>query len=197
LFAIAALFVPVTFIALLMRDLMAQGYLSPGEQVLFGVVVFLLLLKSLFVIYILYRRKPAETDPVPRDPAELTISGRELFFDLIIVVCVLTMLFAYKDGLIHVPTRWLATDNELVRNVLLAVMSSLAKVETEKISDRVKAGLQRAVAKGKRLGRPRIDAATEQKARKMLAKGVGMLKVASALGVGSGTVQRIAHEMRE
>jgi DNA invertase Pin-like site-specific DNA recombinase len=91
----------------------------------------------------------------------------------------------------------LATDNELVRNVLLAVMSSLAKVETEKISDRVKAGLQRAVAKGKRLGRPRIDAATEQKARKMLAKGVGMLKVASALGVGSGTVQRIAHEMRE
>jgi DNA invertase Pin-like site-specific DNA recombinase len=32
----------------------------------------------------------------------------------------------------------LATDNELVRNVLLAVMSSLAKVEAEKISERVK-----------------------------------------------------------
>jgi DNA invertase Pin-like site-specific DNA recombinase len=47
----------------------------------------------------------------------------------------------------------LATDNELVRNILLAVMSSLAKVEAEKIRERVKAGLQRAVAKGKKLGR--------------------------------------------
>jgi len=90
----------------------------------------------------------------------------------------------------------LSTDNELVRNVLLAVMSSLAKVEAEKISDRVKAGLQRAVAKGKTLGRLRIDAAIERKARKLLESGVGMLKVASTLGVGSGTVQRIAREMR-
>jgi DNA invertase Pin-like site-specific DNA recombinase len=90
----------------------------------------------------------------------------------------------------------LATDNELVRNVLLAVMSSLAKVEAEKISDRVKAGLQRAVQKGKTLGRPRIDPAIERKARKLLESGVGMLKVASTLGVGSGTVQRIAREMR-
>jgi hypothetical protein len=31
----------------------------------------------------------------------------------------------------------------------------------------------------------------------MLEKGVGMLKVAAVLGVGSGTVQRIAHEMRD
>jgi DNA invertase Pin-like site-specific DNA recombinase len=44
----------------------------------------------------------------------------------------------------------LATDNELVRNVLLAVMSSLAKVEAEKISERVKAGLQRVVASATR-----------------------------------------------
>jgi hypothetical protein len=34
------------------------------------------------------------------------------------------------------------------------------------------------------LGRPRIDAAIEQKARKMLASGTGMLKVASTLGAG-------------
>jgi len=89
----------------------------------------------------------------------------------------------------------LSTDNELVRNVLLAVMSSLAKVEAEKISERVKAGLQRAVAKGKTLGRPRIDPAIERKARKMLEDGVGMLRIADKLKIGSGTVQRIAHEM--
>jgi DNA invertase Pin-like site-specific DNA recombinase len=88
----------------------------------------------------------------------------------------------------------LATDNELGRNVLLAVMSSLAKVKAEKISERVNAGLQRAVAKGKTLGRPRIDAAIERKARKMLANGVGMLKAASTLGVGSGS--RATHRSR-
>jgi DNA invertase Pin-like site-specific DNA recombinase len=91
----------------------------------------------------------------------------------------------------------LATDNELVRNVLLAVMSSLAKVEAEKISERVKAGLKRAVANGKTLGRPRIDEAIERQVRKMLAKRVGMLRIADKLNIGSGTVQRIAREMRD
>ena len=32
----------------------------------------------------------------------------------------------------------LATGNELVRNILLALLSSLAKLETQKISDRYK-----------------------------------------------------------
>jgi DNA invertase Pin-like site-specific DNA recombinase len=35
----------------------------------------------------------------------------------------------------------LATDNELVRNILLALLSSLAKVEAQKMSDRTKAGM--------------------------------------------------------
>jgi hypothetical protein len=35
------------------------------------------------------------------------------------------------------------------------------------------------------LGRPRIDAAIEQRARKMLASGTGIRKVASTLGAGS------------
>jgi DNA invertase Pin-like site-specific DNA recombinase len=90
----------------------------------------------------------------------------------------------------------LATDNELVRNVLRAVMSSLAKVEAERTSERVKTGLQRAIANGKTLGRPRIDPAIERKARKMLEDGIGMLRIADKLNIGSGTVQRIAHEMR-
>jgi len=41
----------------------------------------------------------------------------------------------------------LATDNELVRNILLALLSSLAKVEAEKISERTKTGMARAKAK--------------------------------------------------
>jgi DNA invertase Pin-like site-specific DNA recombinase len=50
----------------------------------------------------------------------------------------------------------LATDNELVRNILLALLSSLAKVEAQKISERTKAGMARAKAKGIKIGRPKL-----------------------------------------
>jgi DNA invertase Pin-like site-specific DNA recombinase len=48
----------------------------------------------------------------------------------------------------------------------------------------------RAVDAGKRLGRPRTKRIQSQ-----LRAGKGMLKVAAECGVGSGTVQRIKHEM--
>jgi DNA invertase Pin-like site-specific DNA recombinase len=51
----------------------------------------------------------------------------------------------------------LSTENELVRNILLATLASLAKLEREKISQRTKAGLERARARGKVLGRPRFS----------------------------------------
>jgi DNA invertase Pin-like site-specific DNA recombinase len=50
----------------------------------------------------------------------------------------------------------LATDNELVRNILLALLSSLAKVEAQKISERTRAGMARAKAKGTKIGRPKL-----------------------------------------
>src|SRR5262249_51934224 len=51
----------------------------------------------------------------------------------------------------------LATDNELVRDILLALLASLAKQEAKRMSERVKAGMARAKAQGKRLGRPAIS----------------------------------------
>src|SRR5262245_34957180 len=48
----------------------------------------------------------------------------------------------------------LSTENDLVRNILLATLSSLAKLEREKISQRTKAGLERARENGKRLRWP-------------------------------------------
>src|SRR5262249_43739718 len=59
----------------------------------------------------------------------------------------------------------------------------------------IKAGLKRAVAQGVKLSRPKIDGATERKVRKQLAKGVGILKVARSLGIGTGTVHRISNEL--
>jgi DNA invertase Pin-like site-specific DNA recombinase len=51
----------------------------------------------------------------------------------------------------------LSAENELVRNTLLAVLASLAKLEREKISQRTKAALERARAMGKRLGLPQLS----------------------------------------
>jgi DNA invertase Pin-like site-specific DNA recombinase len=37
----------------------------------------------------------------------------------------------------------LSTDNEMVRDIVLAVMASLAKIERQKISERTRAGMER------------------------------------------------------
>ena len=59
----------------------------------------------------------------------------------------------------------LATDNELVRNILLALLSSLAKLEAQKISDRTKAGMARAKANGIKIGGPKLGIEIRQKDR--------------------------------
>jgi DNA invertase Pin-like site-specific DNA recombinase len=78
--------------------------------------------------------------------------------------------------------------------LVFQVTGAFAEFERTMIRQRIKAGLKRAVAQGVKLGRPKIDSATERKVRKQLAKGVGILKVAKSLGIGTGTVQRIAKE---
>jgi hypothetical protein len=40
-----------------------------------------------------------------------------------------------------------------------------------------------------------LGGATERKVRKQLAKGLGILRVAKSLGLGTGTVQRISNEL--
>ena len=56
--------------------------------------------------------------------------------------------------------------------------------------------LREPYSRGKSLGRPRVSLAIEKRIQSHLRKGTGILKVAAACGVGTGTVQRIKHEMR-
>ena len=79
--------------------------------------------------------------------------------------------------------------------LVFQVTGAFAEFERTMIRQRIKAGLRRAVAQGVKLGRPKIDSETERKVRRQLAKGVGMLRVAKSLGIGTGTVQRIAREL--
>jgi DNA invertase Pin-like site-specific DNA recombinase len=89
----------------------------------------------------------------------------------------------------------LSTENELVRNILLAVLASLAKLEREKISQRTKAGLERARARGKVLGRPRFSDGDREKLRIALDKGESWYAVSVKTRIPYATVKKHARAM--
>lgn len=78
--------------------------------------------------------------------------------------------------------------------LLFQVTGAFAEFERSMIRQRVNAGLSRAKAQGKRLGRPQVDHRVAVRVRAELTKGTGILKTAKALGIGVGTVQRIKRD---
>jgi DNA invertase Pin-like site-specific DNA recombinase len=79
--------------------------------------------------------------------------------------------------------------------LMFQITRAFAEFERSMIRQRVKLGLKRAVAQGRRLGRPPINDELEREARRELRKGTGILKVAKLVGLGTGTVHRIKQEM--
>lgn len=83
---------------------------------------------------------------------------------------------------------------------MFQMLGVFAEFEAAMIRERVRAGVARAKRKGTKsgrpIGRPKLDPARETTVREALAGGAGILKVARAVGVGTGTVARIAEEMR-
>jgi DNA invertase Pin-like site-specific DNA recombinase len=79
--------------------------------------------------------------------------------------------------------------------LMFQVTGAFAEFERSMIRQRVRAGLKRAVEQGKQLGRPKIGPAIEKRILSHLREGMGILKVAEACKVGTGTVQRIAREL--
>jgi DNA invertase Pin-like site-specific DNA recombinase len=74
---------------------------------------------------------------------------------------------------------------------LFQMCGVFAEFERAMIQERVKAGLMRARAQGKVLGRPKVSVEIEKRVRAARAKGLGMIRIARELGIGTGTVQRI------
>jgi DNA invertase Pin-like site-specific DNA recombinase len=66
-----------------------------------------------------------------------------------------------------------------------------AELERSIIQERVRAGLERARANGKTLGRPRTDARVEAKIRKLAGQGMGKGKIARTLRIGVSVAQRV------
>jgi DNA invertase Pin-like site-specific DNA recombinase len=91
---------------------------------------------------------------------------------------------------------------------MFQMLGVFGEFERSMIQARVRAGMARAMqeqadgkvrigADGKRrkaIGRPKVPADTEKQIAAHLASGVGILKIAKMMGVGSGTVQRVRRE---
>ena len=68
-------------------------------------------------------------------------------------------------------------------DAIIALLSALAKQERLRIGERTRAGLQRAIANGKTLGRPRTAMNRIEEARKLRATGLSFAKIGQQLGV--------------
>lgn len=94
----------------------------------------------------------------------------------------------------------------IFKEAILAILATLAKQERLRLSERVKAGLARARADGKVIGRPQLPAATIQGIQSLYASGLSKREVARRVRyvdhrgkrclVGWGSVRRILASSR-
>jgi DNA invertase Pin-like site-specific DNA recombinase len=100
-------------------------------------------------------------------------------------------LFLYQQGLDT------STPSGRAMFQMLGVFSEF---EAAMIRERVRTGVARAkrngTKSGKPIGRPRLSQDQEVAARKLLGSGMGILKVARTLKIGTGTVSRISAQLR-
>jgi DNA invertase Pin-like site-specific DNA recombinase len=110
---------------------------------------------------------------------------------------------------LYIHTQSLDT-NTTAGRALFGMLAVFSEFEHEMIAERSAAGLSRIKEKiakhGKfetrkgvvrtRLGRPGAAPERIEKARELLACGMGILSVAKQAGLGTGTVQKLANEMR-
>lgn len=77
---------------------------------------------------------------------------------------------------------------------MFQMMGVFAEFERAMIQERVKAGLNRAKAQGKTLGRPKVTGQVEKAVLAARSAGTGKRKIARQLGIGVSTVNRIISE---
>ena len=78
---------------------------------------------------------------------------------------------------------------------MFQMLGVFSEFERAMIRERVMAGLARAKAQGKPIGRPKVNGATKKKVIQLRAQGMGIKRVAREAGVAVGTVYRILGEV--
>src|SRR4051794_39178373 len=84
---------------------------------------------------------------------------------------------------------FLDTGNETTNGIVLSVLAAVAKQERITLSERTRAGLQRARRAGKRLGR-RVVEVDVRAAQRLRADGLGLRGIAKKMGISVNTIQR-------
>jgi len=84
---------------------------------------------------------------------------------------------------------YLNTDNELVKDILISVLASLAKQERRRISERTKAGLETAKKKGRLIGAPPKTHLTDD-ITQLAKQGLSKRAIAKKLKVSRDTVYK-------
>lgn len=74
---------------------------------------------------------------------------------------------------------------------LFQMLGVFAEFERSMIRERVMAGLERARAQGKKLGRPKVEKRVEVEIRKLRRSGMGLRRIAKKVGCGVSVVQRV------
>ncbi len=80
--------------------------------------------------------------------------------------------------------------------LVFGLMASLAQFESALIGERVRAGMARARAQGRRISRPPIPAATRKRIEELARRGRSINGIAKELGVGYGTAWNYVRAMR-
>jgi len=101
----------------------------------------------------------------------------------------------FESGVVVVSIRegWLeeALRNEVVRPVLIAMFATLYELERKMISERTKAGMARAKAAGKHVGRrPKLAEEDLRRIKELLELGVPKKRIAQLLGISRTTLYR-------
>jgi DNA invertase Pin-like site-specific DNA recombinase len=77
---------------------------------------------------------------------------------------------------------------------LFGMAGVFAEFERSMLIERTKAGLDRAKAQGKRLGRPSVGNDVRAQVASLRRSGTGMNRIARTLGIGKGVAQRLCAE---
>jgi DNA invertase Pin-like site-specific DNA recombinase len=83
----------------------------------------------------------------------------------------------------------------IFKDAVIAIIATVAKQERIRISQRVKAGLETARAKGKRLGRPRV-AVDATRIGRLRSQGRSIREIARELGCSRSVVHKTLAESR-
>lgn len=79
------------------------------------------------------------------------------------------------------------------RDAVLSILATVAKQERIRLSERVKAGMERARAEGKNLGRPQVIV-DRDKVLELRRQGLAFWEIGNRLGISKSSVGRILEE---